>query len=293
MGLGYEGYVALDVDGTEDIALGIGASIPKARQRLDSASGYGGEISTPVGDIGIGSPHIYDWTGWDGTIDFEIHEDFLTNQIIPWVFDRQAGANSLTIVTRGGGSQTFSGIYWNSISINATEGSILAGTISFMVIEQSAYAIGGTQSKTGGNQLCQSVSPVPPAPLNPNADNITPIPYWNTIVNMDSTDVPFTNWSLEFQQEFVKFFACEHNVGVQEPMYVAAGPLSILFTADYIPIGASVFTAPDTVPAMTITMGSETLNFEDLELQSRNDALQSSDSPVPIYVEYAPYTMTT
>ena len=77
MALGYEGYVKLD----DIYVLGTGTSVPRARVRLDSTSGYGGKIKTPVEEIGIGSPHNYDWLLWDGSVSFEVTKEIWTSTL--------------------------------------------------------------------------------------------------------------------------------------------------------------------------------------------------------------------
>ena len=116
MALGYEGFVSLKVDAIEDVALGTGGSIPDNRQRIESSSGYGGQISTPASEIGIGLPRNYDWGSWDGNMDFDVHSDFLANQIVPWIFDRQKGAQ-VYYQTRAGNVQQFNKCYWSNINL--------------------------------------------------------------------------------------------------------------------------------------------------------------------------------
>jgi hypothetical protein len=292
MALGYEGYVSLKVNTLEDVALGQGGGVPRARQRLESSSGYGGEISTPVADMGIGLPRNYDWEVFDGNMDFDIHEDFLTNQVKAWIFARQ-DAGEVYFQTRQGNVQDFNNCYWNNISISASEGSALSGSISFVAMQRDAYTRGGDYiaNKTGGNTLCAGGAIDFPDQLNPLNGNINPIPFWNTFVEINGSLVDMTNWSLEFSQEVVKFFGCFNNATVQEPKYVAVGPMTVNFSGDYMFVDTATFSSPNTLSTLYVTMGGEQIKLEDLELTTDTDALQGQDAIVPVSVEYSAYTL--
>ena len=293
MALGYEGYVTLNVGATNDVALGTGGGVPRARQRLESSSGYGGQINTPVAEIGIGLPRNYDWEVYDGSMDLEVHEDFLTNQIKAWIFDRQKGAE-VNFQTREGNVQNFQKCYWNSINLSASDGSAVTSSIGFVAMQRDSYTRGGDylSNKTGVPGYCGGATgAVFPQPLNPNAANIIPIPYWNTFVEIDGSLVELTNWTLDFSQEVVKFFGCFNNSTVQEPKYVAVGPMSVTFTGDYMFYETATFNSPNTLTSLYVTIGGEQIKLEDLEMTTDTDSLQSPDSIVPVSLEYAAYTL--
>ncbi len=292
MALGYEGYVTLKVGAIEDVALGNGGGVPRSRQRLESSSGYGGTIKSPVASMGIGLPHNYDWDVYDGNMDIDVHEDFLTNQIKAWIFDRQLGAQAF-FQTREGNAQTFLKCYWNNINLSAGEGGFLTSSISFVAMQRDAYIRGGDYiaNKVGSNPVCATTTEVFPTPLNPNDANLNPIPYWNTKVDINAATVEMTNWSLDCSQEVVKFFGCFNNSTVQEPKYVAVGPMSITFTGDYMFVDTAAFSSPDSLTSLYITMGTEQIKLEDLELTTDADSLQGQDAIVPVSLEYAAYTL--
>jgi hypothetical protein len=293
MAMGYEGYVSLQVNTLHDVALGQGGGVPKARQRLESSSGYGGEINSPVSEMGIGLPRNYDWTIYDGSMDIDVHEDFLTNQIKAWIFDRQE-AGEVFFQTRGGNSQQFNNCYWNNISLDAAEGGTLGSSISFVAMQRDTYVRGGDYigNKTGGNTLCAGgTDPDFPDQLNPLNGNINPIPYWNTFVEINASQIDMTTWSLDFSQEVVKFFGCFNNATVQEPKYVAVGPMTVTFTGDYMFTSTAGFSSPDTLSTLYVTMGGEQIKLEDLELTTDTDVLQGQDAIVPVSLEYAAYTL--
>lgn len=294
MALGYEGYVTLKVDTIQDVALGQGGGVPRARQRLESAGGYGGTISTPVSQVGIGAPRNYDWEVFDGSMDMDVHEDFLTNQLKAWIFDRQS-AGEVFFQTREGNIQQFNNCYWSSINLSAAENGFLGGSVNFVAMQRDSYTRGGDyiDNKTGTNGLCSGVqSPVYPTPLNSGVLNVDPIPYWNTFVEIDTSLVEMTSWNLDFSQEVVKFFGCFSNATAQEPKYVAVGPMTATFTGDYMFVSSTgAFASPDTLSTLYVTMGSEQIKLENLELTTDADALQGQDALVPVSLEYAAYTL--
>jgi len=291
MALGYEGYVTLKVDAIQDVALGNSGGVPKSRVRMDSAAAYGGEISTPVSDMGIGAPHNYDWIQWDGNLDYDVHEDFLTNQIIAWLFDRQKGAE-VFFQTREGNVQQFNDCFWSSLSLNAGDGSALTGSCGFVGMTRDSYTRGGDYiaNKEGNTDRCDEPPSEPyfPPMFEPTK---TPIPYWNTQVDINSTMYEFISWSLNCSQDVVKFFGCEANSTAQEPKYVAVGPLSIVFSGEYMFVDTATFASPDTLSSLKITMAGDDITLQDLELVSDTDSLQTGDGLVPIAVEYFAYTL--
>jgi len=303
MAMGYEGYALLNIDGTtpasEDMALCTGASVPRSRVRMDSSAAYGGNIKTPVPKIAIGTPLIYDWDAYDGSMDLELSLDFFVRQLKPWIFDRQKAA-VVTLQSREGNVQRFDNCYWNSISLSASDGGFVTASVGFVAMERNAYTIGGDYigNKVGEEFLC------PPAPtfnvpeqLNPSADlNIIPIPYWNTKIEIEGALVEFVTWTIDFSQEVMKFFSCENNVDPVEPRFVAVGPMTAKFSGDFMFVDTPTFTVPNTLTSLDLFLGvTETIptefNFEDLELDSATDAVQSPDSLVPISIEYAAYTI--
>lgn len=291
MAMGYEGLARLSVDGTnEDMALATGGAVPRVRPRLESSSGYGGQIKTPVDEIGIGTPETYDWTVYDGSIDLELTEDFYDRQIETWIFDRQKGA-VVNLKSRNGNVQTFNKCYWNNISIAASDGAAVTASLSFVAMQRDSYTIGGDYigNKRGSDVFC-----------DPPAYNVSlvPIPYWNTVVSIDGVSYEFVTWTVDLSQEVVKFFSCENNPNPVEPRFVAVGPMTAKFSGDYMFLGtAALDPIPSYLTSLHVTLGKtgtpKILKFEDLELETDTDALQSLDSLTPIALEYAAYTLVS
>ena len=154
MALGYEGYVKLH----DKYALGTGTAVPRVRSLLESQSGFAGVVSSPVAQIGVGSPHTYDWEVYDGSLSFEITKDIF--QVLKaWVLDRE-GQRTVLFSTRMSNVQQYVDTFWNSISISASEGAALDGSVGFVAVEQDNYAFGfqGLQgyfdNKQGAGLLC-------------------------------------------------------------------------------------------------------------------------------------------
>jgi hypothetical protein len=304
MSMGYEGLALLNVEGIDyAMALCTGANVPRVRPRMESSSAYGGKIRGVVPNIdpsemGIGTPETYDWEQHDGSMDLELTESFYSDQIKPWIFDRQKGA-AVTLQSRHDNDQSFLKCYWNSINISASDGGPVTSSISFVAMQRDAYTVGGQYINNkfpDPNSLCGAGPSTPPfvvpEPLNPSADvNLVPIPYWNTSLVLDGVDVEFITWTVDFSQEVVKFFGCEVNANPVEPRFVGVGPMTATFSGDYMFVGTAPFTIVDALPSLTINIGGDDLKFEDLELQSATDAVQGPTSVVPIAIEYAAYTL--
>jgi len=295
MALGYEGFVKL---GTHYV-LGTGASAPRTRPRLDSSSGYGGRIKTPVAEIGIGTPHNYDYITYSGSVSFDVSRDVWKDELKAWLFDRQA-PKEILFSSRDGNVQFFEKAYFTGISLSASEGNAVDGTVSFVAPARTTYTFGSdyvdptispaaraailTSVKFGQGLLCPLDSAMPP-PLNTSPKNRNPVPYWNTQIWMDGSKWYFLTWSLDFSQDIPFFYGCEHaggaDPGPQEPVELAAGPMTIKLTGDLM---NDVIV--DDVADANVYIADEDINLKRVELQNQSDDVQSGDSLVVQAVEY-------
>lgn len=301
MALGFEGYIM--VGGT--YALGTGTSVPRARARLDSSSGYGGRIKTPISEIGIGAPRTYDWEQHDGSVNFELTKELWASVLNPWVFDRQT-QREVYFSSRDGNVQQYSNAFWNSISVSADENAVVNGSVGFVAIERTTYAYGvqGTQGYIGnkeGQGLLwgpQCATTLFPRPLNEAVSglrNIHPIPFWYTkvIVPPATSPMMFISWTLEFTQDVMKFFACMDtgslaDPGPIEPEYLAAGPMAVKFSGTYMFDGVMA----DTVTEVDLHLANQIFKLKEMQLQSVSDNVQTGGTLVPLDVEYAVYDIT-
>lgn len=302
MALGYEGLVKIG----NYYALGTGASVPRDRIRIESSAGYGGKITSPTNQMGLGLPFNYDWNEYNGSLNFEVNEDIFKNIITIWAVSQRQTAQSVTIHPRKEAVQSFSTAFWNSISISASEGSAVESTIGFIALERDSYVWGldyidNKEGSLSGDQtpLCPIVSNMPP-PLNPaSAKNKNPVPFWNTKVLVGATSPSqknFTTWSLDFNQDVVKFFGCTRTVAgpdpsAQEPLFLAVGPMTVTFSGSYMESfdGTSNLFLGDTIDQIELFVASESLKLKRLELTSENDEVQSGSTLTPLTVDYAVY----
>jgi hypothetical protein len=278
--LGYEGYISL----CGINVLGTGSTVPRALLRIDSTSGYGGKITGAV-DTGIGFPHAYDWEQHDGSLNFEVTSG-LFGALKTWILSRQS-SRAVSLLSRNANLQSYSAVYWNTVSISAADGAAVEGSVGFIAIVRNSYSYGttGVAGYTGNDVGQGVVSGM--APLNPAAGNISPVPFWNTEISLGGA-LDFITWSLDLSQEVVKFFGCSgSNATAQEPLYLAVGPMTATFSGTYI------FTAPtaDSVNG-TLDVAGTTITMNRMELQSISDDVLTGDSLVPLNVEYAIYELS-
>lgn len=302
MGMGYEGWIRIKTGATRsDYLLGTGGGVPEARAILDSSSGYGGKINgltdpgTNEPKIGIGAPHTYDWTNWAGSINFEIHEDALVYQVVPWIFNRQ-GAAVINLKSRAGNVQTFSQCFWNNITLSSSPNELISCSISFDAIDRDSYTIGGNYI---GNKIGDSLFVPGELPANTYvpeplwSDLKSPIPGWLTKWTADTGSglalVTLQNWNLSYSQDIVKFFACDSNSTPQEPAFLAAGPMNIRFSGEYMFTDTADFSVPDDITETELTLGDTILYLNKLELLSVSDDVQNASSMTPLSFEYAVY----
>jgi len=288
MGLGYEGWIKV----ADTYALGTGASVPRARQRIESAAGYGGDKEGPSSTMGVGLPYNYDYDQFDGSLNYEVSKDFYETVILDWLFKRQT-AKEVKFGTRGSGQQQFQNCFWTSLGLSASDGSNVEGSASFYAIERDSYVYGneypndkqGTGDGSSSSPVCSD--PDFPPSLNNDNDNLNPIPYWNTdIAIIGIADAEFINWSVDFNQDVVRFFACEANTSAQEPKYLAVGPMAATFSGSYMLHNDFL---GDTLDQVEVIVGGVSLFLKRLEANTEADDVQSPDALVPLTIEYTAY----
>lgn len=298
MGLGYEGYAKIQTavgENTEvDLVPCTGATLPDDNVRLDSSGGYGGKIKSPTSEIGIGSPHVYDYPNYNGNINFEVSAGFITNQIIPALLNRQNPCN-ISFSSRHGNITDGSQCFWNNINITGQSGAIISGTLGFVGLVrsytqgQSFFDLAHPDNKVGQNFFIDHTGFNIADPIVPNIL----IPFWKTKIIINGSLVELTQWSVDFSQEIVKFFACENHSTPQVPSYVAAGPLSVVFSGEYALVNQSVpFTVPDWLDTLDIHIDSVSIDLKRCELNSTKDDLVAPDTFAPINFEYFCYEIS-
>jgi len=286
MALGYEGYIKLG----GLYVLGTGTSVPRDRPRIDSSSGYGGAIkeNDPTGalesEIGIGTPHNYDWLMYDGSVSFEVSRDVWADVLWEWPFDRQS-SKELLFASRKDNVQQFDEIFFNSIQLSAAEDGAVDGSLGFVSIQRNTYTFGSSyiDNKFGDGLLCP-LDPDMPKPLNADLDQ-SPVPYWNTRVLVDSVQWDFLDWSLNISQPVEVFYGCTHSggadPGVQEPLFLACGPMQITLSGT---IMENVLI--DAPTQIEIFIDDKSIIMKRIERQSSDDDVQNGDGLVIQNVEF-------
>jgi hypothetical protein len=117
------------------------------------------------------------------------------------------------------------------------------------------------------------------------------IPYWKTNVVIDGALVEFMSWNLDISQDIVQFFVCEDNANPIAPKFLAAGPMTVTFSGDYMFVNTSSWSIPDFVNTLYINIGTTQIKMKRAERNVDRDDVQSGDSPTPINVEYAVYEL--
>lgn len=284
MALGYEGFV--EIDSTSLLCTSFSASIN--RTKMESAAGYGGELSTPESSIGIGSPHTYDWESIEGSIDFEFYKDVAGGPSpIVSLYKSLLGSRQTSFqvasYTRKGGRQIFEECYWNSLSINYAEGSLVSGSVSFLAIDRETYTIGGDyiDNKYGIPWAKWSLDTL-----------IQSIPFWKITIK----DQNYLTWSLSLSQSVEKFFGCTNTTGsyteAQEPLLVGIGPMTGQFQFEIFPDDTinPVSAISDEINSLTIVIeGEDLIRLTDLELVESSDPIESEEALSKLSLTYDIY----
>ena len=295
---GYEGSAFITNAGDSFVPfLCTGASVPRAKEALTSSAGYAGEIKTPVSEIAIGTPRAYDLDTFDGSLDFDLTENFFTDIWKPWLFDRQA-AKRVKLIPRGGSLQQFNNCYWSSLSISAQEASAVSGSVNFVALERNTYTAEDEYivNKLGDIDIDELKSTGDIPALNPSSGQANPIPFWNTNLGIDGgvgEETPdVLNWTMTFNQDVVKFFACEENTTPQVPSFVAVGIMTVTLEFEMMFLNTTA-TLYDELDEAVIYVGSKALTLQDLELNNATDDVRDGSSTTPIGVTYEAYTLVS
>jgi hypothetical protein len=292
MPVGYEGIAYIE----DTIFLCSGASAPRTRNRIESASGYGGRLSTPVAEIGIGAPRNYDWSTYDGSLNFEMNSKLFTDIIKVWLFARQE-TKQVKLRPRYGSYQQFDDCYWNSITFSASEGSVVNGSIGFVAIDRDDFDLKDEYiDNKEGYITCSDLSSSGDIPsLNDNNDNLNPIPFWKTRIEasglIDPDTITIYGWTLTFSQDVVKFFKCEGNSSVQPPFRVGVGPMMANLQMEIMILNDEITTLPDELNNVTVHVGTSSIQIDDLEIDADSDDVQTGSALVPLTTTYNVYKL--
>ena len=302
MPVGYEGIAYIQ----GDIVLCTSASVPEARARLDSSSGYGGSFSLSSSP-GIGSPHNYDWAAYEGSLGVEVNEKVFDARIKDWLFDREE-SREIEYRPRSGSRQIFDECYWTAISLSASEGAVVTGNISFTAVEQNDPPSGDYRNKYD-NYITNKQGIITPADLattgdipalNPGSDpNSNPVPFWRTSIDatgwtiLGTGVVEVLEWTANFNQDLVEFNGC-----FSEPSSKNVNPIAPFFGLGVMQgsLELSVLVLNDRLgirdlSRAVINIGDSDLDLRDLELDTTTDDVQTASTVVPVGLAYSVYRL--
>jgi len=300
MAIGYEGIAYLsDSVGVYHSFLCTGGSIPVQKNLLESQAAYGGVIASPTSEIAIGYPHTYDEQVWEGSFNFDLTSDLFVNILKPWLFSRQSARKFKYYGTKNELRQ-FDDCFWSSINFSASDGSAVNGSVGLVALDLDAYSHGDLDDYETDKEGYITVDElksggVIPA-LNPSAGNVNPIPFWKTqcagVSGLGAWTYDFISWNLTLNQDIVKFFGCEHNINPQAPLYLAAGPMSIVLEGSNVAVDMDD-TLYDDLNSMTITIGSNSIVLTDLEIQNKGSIdISGSSDVVPVELSWNVYGLS-
>ena len=305
MALGYEGWASITHNTgsspkTNVECLATGTSGIYGSSRLESSSGYGGQIdvfSTIASEVGVASPRSYDYPVFDGSFDFEVNET-MADLIWENMIQQRQNRWELLYQTRKGTLLNFDHNYWNSITLQAGDGTFVTGSISWVGLNYISTRGDGAGDSYCGNQFgfdgpqfdWQNTNP-----LNKCNYNLNPIPFWdsNPLINGVNID-ECLDWSLSFNQDVVKFFTCENSSAVSDPLsdapppsFVACGPMKITF--DFTEMIGLSSTGNAVRGDILASAGAVGLSVGTLELNSMSDNVESLEAAVPVTYSYDAY----
>jgi len=277
MGVGYEGAAYL----AGEPVLCTGVSVPRAIQFIESSSGYGGRLSTPIAEIGIGSPFTTDWDDYSGSINFDVHNLLISNQIKPWLFSRQT-SKRIYFYPRLGSYQNFEECYWTSIDLDAAPASQVSGSIAFVAIDRDDYDvadnyIGDVRGREDWSFHTKDI-----------------IPYWKTTVSLSgaASTYQIIDWKLSFSQDVQKIFLCKYNTDPIAPTYVGIGVMTATLDITVAVLNTTL-TILDTLATASITIDANTLNLAELRLTTGTDDIEGNDSMEPVSLGYNIYQLVS
>ena len=308
MAIGYEGKATVD----GNLFLCTGAEIPETMQKLESSAAYGGHLSLTSGPA-LSTPVAYDYPSYDGSISFDLTYNFL-NTLYLWLFSRHI-SRPIVLYPRRGTTYAYPNCFWTSMNIAASQGGAVNGSMDVMCLTRTATDrvddyIG---NKTGTTTYTSLNNQGIIGALNPDNEDVTPIPYWKTKYE-PSFGGEMVSWSMTVQQTVNKFFKCTGNHDqAQSPFAVGIGVCNVSFEADFFftPISSGehqmtgTFIAPTPIwespfislPVLDLIIGNEdvskskTFKMRNLHCQNDNDAVRTGNDLVSAYLQFDVYNM--
>jgi len=202
---GYESWVYLQ----NSIIPATAAETGVDRAKIESEGLLGGTIAGS--NMPLGQAHIYDWPIISASFTTEASAETLS-VIKNMIFNRNT---PISIVVHNGyqGTQKIDQAWWNNITIQASEDSIITASVSLTGLERTAFDTGDFPDYWR------------------NADGtygsfcFSPIPFWNSkVVGYDYAK----SWSLSISQDVIRFMGCMNYAGdtPRNPFIMGVGTLN-------------------------------------------------------------------
>ena len=283
MPIGYNSIASIQ----GDFVMCTAAMVPDAPAKLDSQSGYGGQPSTTAATVKNGFPRTYDFQTYTGSIDLEMAPKNLL-MLKAWITDRLMTGFTFTISTSQGNSQTYSDVYWNSMTISVGEDNFI--TLS---IDITALTLVKASSATAYIDMREKVENVA-SDSYPHLNEVVrfadpdynPLPYYQGVVTVGVVPVvlELAGWSATFSQELTFDYKCEGNATPDSPAYVTASPLEGQIEIEHPAIEGTF------IPTFEIDQFAALgILFKECELISADEGIQGMDGVNSITASYFVY----
>jgi hypothetical protein len=159
------------------------------------------------------------------------------------------------------------------MSFSGSTGSLVTGSIALTALT-ATMAAGETY-------------PLPPAAggvVTPVVFALKPLAYWRTKVSVGG-DLDAISWTLNLNQDVVKFFTCQGQNTAQAPKYVAVGPLTGDFQTEVL-LTAGL---PAETATPILTLAAHSFTFTDSELNNTGQSLKGGSDILSFPMQYQLY----
>lgn len=259
MGMGYQGFAKISKGATDALLLATGASVNLVLEPIYStavwgAGWYNAATSAHYADSAI---------RYEGNIDIEMQfgaSGFIWNWINMWVVQERAYSQYMQISPDGAHVYTYDdadtdpvqGGVWNtSASFSTSEGSFLTCSLGALALNRTDTDPAGGSDFSNYTYLSQKFGVIASDcttlnatnPLNPDGENVNPIPFWRTQAALRTLAgsgiigwTPFAagteiesgletvEWSIDVTQNQVIVYNCNGN---RLPTAVLMGPMDV------------------------------------------------------------------
>jgi len=261
MGMGYQGFVKF-VDGANDyVVLATASSVNLVLEPIYSTAVWGAGWYNAASAAHYADNAIR----FEGSVDIEMQKGAsgaIWNLLEKWISSERAYSRSLEIspdgarvyvyANSGGATPNYdlTGAWNSSASFSTSEGSFVTASLGVIALDRSEEDPAGNTDFSDYTYISQKEGVIASAcstllaatnPLNPDASNVNPIPYWRTNAVLSrgtypgpfgttvpaQTDLETVEWSVDVSQNPVILYTCNGN---RLPTAVLQGPQDVTGT---------------------------------------------------------------